>query len=489
MRNLQFGVIDWDESVAKFQRRKNSLLSMSVYEGDTMFSTYSRIEICLEGGGGFRKSQATEFKRVMKIIPDQDEAGLFWKATGKGLYQFEFNPISNELPVKKLVNEGMWFDNVFYIKNHLFAIASGNQIFQINEESSQAHPVIQLNEVNILNIRIVDSACYFATNRGLAVLKLLQNGTFEYEDLDYKLGIKDNLINDVLLKSDTIWLATKIGLISVPFASTLDNVVKAGHIYIGGMKVNGETTLKGFSSEVYSTDNISFSSRISGFKQEHSTFEYRLLPLDSMWTSTSNRTISFFHLPPQDYRLELRLLNGVSTDYSFTVIQPFLSSNLFYLIVVLSIIALIFIPLFMQRKWQIDLLKLEQEKADLRLKWLASQLNPHFVFNALNSIQAYILKNDVEASSNYLTKFARYVRGSLDQSEHSFVRLTTAIESLQTYLELEKMRLVDRCDVNTESTFMYWFATLFAISDSRVANTNESYDSGLSNWLLNASKS
>ncbi len=82
----------------------------------------------------------------------------------------------------------------------------------------------------------------------------------------------------------------------------------------------------------------------------------------------------------------------------------------------------------------------EFQLAQAELKALRSQMNPHFLFNAINSIQSYMLKNDSLLASKYLTKFARLIRSVLENSKQEFVLLSTEINTLELYVELEAMR-------------------------------------------------
>lgn len=83
------------------------------------------------------------------------------------------------------------------------------------------------------------------------------------------------------------------------------------------------------------------------------------------------------------------------------------------------------------------------ELAHLQLKSLKAQMNPHFMFNAMNSIQSLVLKGDKYEAYNYLTKFASLIRENLNMSEKSFVRFDEELSLLKKYLELEKLRFRD----------------------------------------------
>ncbi len=88
-------------------------------------------------------------------------------------------------------------------------------------------------------------------------------------------------------------------------------------------------------------------------------------------------------------------------------------------------------------------LALEKQYRASELKALKSQMNPHFVFNALNSIQEYILINERNLASDYLGKFSDLVRRYLKFSDKEAITLSEEVESLKLYLELEQLRFED----------------------------------------------
>jgi len=82
----------------------------------------------------------------------------------------------------------------------------------------------------------------------------------------------------------------------------------------------------------------------------------------------------------------------------------------------------------------------------LALKSLRSQMNPHFIFNALNSVNSFISKSDERSANKYLSEFARLMRLVLDNSKHNFIPLSAEIEMLKLYLNLEHLRFKDKFD-------------------------------------------
>ena len=96
-------------------------------------------------------------------------------------------------------------------------------------------------------------------------------------------------------------------------------------------------------------------------------------------------------------------------------------------------------------EWKSNIFRVEQEA-------LLAQMNPHFIFNSLNSLQKYILANDQESARSYLQKFARLMRKVLENSSQSFITLSEEIETLDLYLELESLRFDNGFDyeINVE---------------------------------------
>ncbi|MFI5196085.1 MAG: histidine kinase, partial [Chitinophagales bacterium] len=100
---------------------------------------------------------------------------------------------------------------------------------------------------------------------------------------------------------------------------------------------------------------------------------------------------------------------------------------------------------FYKRKRDADQAKadaeLKAQVTDTELKALRAQMNPHFIFNSLNSVSDYISRNETQAADNYLTKFARLMRVILENSEEKEVPLAEDLEALEWYMQLEAMRM------------------------------------------------
>ncbi|MBS1747365.1 MAG: histidine kinase [Bacteroidetes bacterium] len=183
-------------------------------------------------------------------------------------------------------------------------------------------------------------------------------------------------------------------------------------------------------------------------------FAYRLTGVDAGWVSSGNRDfLSYSNLAPGSYTLHIKAANsdGVWNDKGISlaikVLPPFWKT-LWFRILLISLMVLGIYLLFIFRVRNIrkkEALKTEINKqmADMRLKVLRTRINPHFMFNALNSIQECIYTKKTDAASKYLSKFSLLLRQILEQSENTFITISDEIRILKLYLELESLRFDD----------------------------------------------
>lgn len=163
---------------------------------------------------------------------------------------------------------------------------------------------------------------------------------------------------------------------------------------------------------------------------------------------------NFLNLSPSRYRFQVRTANrdgawGQATAHlNIFIYPPWWNTWTFRLSFVAALV--LAIGWFYRRQIskaesrEAEKAKVRQQMADLEMRALRSQMNPHFIFNALNSVQNFILKNDPREASRYLTKFARLMRLILENSESPMVALAREIELLQYYTELEAVRFKQR---------------------------------------------
>lgn len=148
------------------------------------------------------------------------------------------------------------------------------------------------------------------------------------------------------------------------------------------------------------------------------------------------------------YKFQPEIIN----HYTIEVKPHWWQSKTFFFILTLSIIllSLFLIIYFLKRREKIKLIEQDkkQKEIQLQLKTIRSQLNPHFIFNSLNSIQGLINKNDVAAANIYLTEFAGLMRETLTGNNKEMNSISQEINILNNYLRLEQLRFKFQYEIN-----------------------------------------
>lgn len=176
------------------------------------------------------------------------------------------------------------------------------------------------------------------------------------------------------------------------------------------------------------------------------SYQYRLSGVQSNWQEqTGNAPVNYYNLPAGDYTFYIKAIAPQGTEskvikYNFTILPPFWMTWWFRILVVLFFMYLVYV--FVKRRERA--IKHENgihlQMSELRMQALQAQMNPHFIFNSLNSIQSYIINNDAMSAAKYLSKFAKLIRRILDNSKHSFIPFEEVIDVLKMYVELEAFR-------------------------------------------------
>ena len=152
-------------------------------------------------------------------------------------------------------------------------------------------------------------------------------------------------------------------------------------------------------------------------------YQYRLIGLDDQWHTIKNTEINFPFLPPNKYEFQLRTINDDGKVTSLTIIKRFKIRLPFWetwWFILFSFLVLLGCGYLVYRNHLKNLERenmIKEEMNQYRQQALSKQMNPHFLFNSLNSIQYYIIKNDKISSSRYLSKFATLMRVILNNSQ------------------------------------------------------------------------
>lgn len=296
---------------------------------------------------------------------------------------------------------------------------------------------------------------WVGTNKGLNKINL-ETGKVEAQ---YTLahGLPSDIINAVYVQGSTVWVGTPGGLAYFKEQDIANNSIcnlVMERIIVSGRSVD---TLNNLDLN-WRQNNISF--EFSGISMKAAgdiIYRYRLNGLDNDWKETKLNTLTYPSLPSRTYKLEIYAVNKFGRQseviaINFSIATPFWKTTLFWIFTVLVLAGITI--LLLNRRYRKNLRRRDEksrvarEISEARQQALQAQMNPHFVFNCLNSIQQFIMLNEKEKANKYLTEFADLIRKTLENSEKKNVTVADEIAYLRQYLEMEQLRYGDAFDFN-----------------------------------------
>jgi len=297
-------------------------------------------------------------------------------------------------------------------------------------------------------IFVNNSFLWAGTDKGINKINISQTpylvSTYTTSD-----GLPSDIINAVYVDGNTIYAGSPAGLTFFD-ESKVNNYSKC-NLRLLDISVAGKPQpIQERYQLRYNENSLKISYAGISFKSGGSiSYRYRLKGLNDNWDSTGQTVLEYPSVPPGNYEFELIAVNkkGIisnTVNIAFMVEAPFWQTLPFQILV----LAVVILITWLLVAWRFSVLRRqEQEKMAVQQKLneleqmaLRAQMNPHFIFNCLNSIQNFIITNDLEASNWYLSEFAHLIRQTLDNSEKSTISLTNEVIYLKRYLDLEMMR-------------------------------------------------
>lgn len=300
---------------------------------------------------------------------------------------------------------------------------------------------------------------------GNANLIKLDADNFTTTTYSYEYGLPDNeFFGFEFLPSGELVIGLRGSIILI----NPDNLKRNKELpipYVSNIQVHDEnfksdsTAIMRKSLELeYWENSFSFDFSALGFTlPEHNKFRYRLKNFNDNWINAKERRFAnYTNVPDGNYIFQLQAANneGIWNDKIYELPVSITKSwwnTWWFRIAVLLLIAYFGYSVYRYRILQIrNEVKLksdfEKQLANVEMNALRAQMNPHFLFNCLNSIDSYIIKNDTKKASEYLNKFARLIRLILQNSQSNYVNLKDEIEALDLYMNMESLRFRDKFD-------------------------------------------
>jgi len=298
---------------------------------------------------------------------------------------------------------------------------------------------------------------WVATNQGINTLEFIEpEGVKIHSILNSSKLLNSPNILQIYNKDSMLYIGTDAGFNCINLRSIEQNKSIIVPLRIEGIEVNGlkKNDFTSLENLTYNQNNITFHYTALAFNQYGNIdYRYRIKGISDPWVYTKQRKVNFASILPGTYTFELEVQNEfgdwVRLDLlpKFTINKPYWKTWWFIgggLLLGLFLISSILYYYISNLKREKAFLENEQllsnELNESRQKALSSQLNPHFVFNSLNSIQNFILTKRRELSSDYLSMFSKLMRFVFENSKKLYVPLSDEIAALKLYLELEQVR-------------------------------------------------
>lgn len=394
----------------------------------------------------------------------EDSTGIIWICTvGEGLVKFDYR--KNDLQVIASIKKYSFNIRHLYQKKERLWLATDNGIVIYNYLTNQVEKHVDLSAMNQSRVCYAiaeDNNGFIWTSTNTGLYKI-DSGTFQtvHYDIDNGLSFLEFNTACILKEKDGSLLFGGVGgitrfnpLLLKQNSFSPSPVITA--LYVNDTAWKAGASISG-SKEIFLSHRqnfLTFYFAVTNFSnQNKNSFTYRMKGLSEEWISNGNRNfVSYTALQPGNYVFQLKSANSDGKwsngiiELTINIQPPWWQTWWFRSIALLVTVGII--TLLIRRRIQ-NIRKeaaLRQKIAETEMTSLRNQMNPHFIFNSLNSINSFIVENKTHLASDYLTKFSRLMRLILDNSKNESITLEKELETLKLYLLMERLRFQNKFD-------------------------------------------
>ena len=387
----------------------------------------------------------------------------YFASVFRGLYEWKEGQFLNYPDQKKWPQEKI--KSLHLLDEHTLAIAAEFGDFYIAEDKESFKIIADISDEDIEGTSVQflqawNGRLLIGTEKGLSIY---YQGNVRFYDEEQ--GFESKIFQTATVIGDELWLGTSKGYYKVNLPDLLEEKDFPLDLVITDLEINHQPepqeSFSWFSFqkreiELPHTQNtiyLTFHPRGHQFPDKLS-YRYRLQE-DAAWSPASRENVlSLLLLPSGFYPVQIEVRDshtGISRVFpllSIHIKTPFYLKPLFWML----LFAVFVVAAWLVYKARIRHLQ-RQEKArtatvrrlaETKLEALRSQMNPHFIFNAINSIQYFILKNDTDGALGFLNKFSNVIRNTLDNSSKLLITLQEEINYLNSYFAIENSRMNNR---------------------------------------------
>lgn len=394
----------------------------------------------------------------------EDKKGTIWIGTYLGgLFRYEEKEFIECSKTIGLKNDSYLASLVDADGNLYFGTLDGLSMFNPYAEDKA---LVNFNEkdgmssdlVYSLTFGISEKEIWVGTNQGINKLNIelykknKEKNIIQFGKQEGFSGVECNGNGTYIDKDGAIWFGTVYGVIKYDPNEYIPNPFES-RISISKYRLFYKDTVFTNNTHLnYDDNSITFNySGICLTNPAKVKYSHILEGFESNWSPPSkDRLTTYSNLPPGTYTFKVissnneGIWNKIPATFTFTIDRPFWKTWAFTIFTTSFFI----LALILSIRFRIRRIKnrekrkteLNKKIANIESQALRAQMNPHFIFNTLSSIQHYISNNDTDAALKYLSKFAKLMRKIMDNSKQQMISVAEELNALELYLELETMR-------------------------------------------------
>jgi len=426
--------------------------SASIHKEGMLFSKWSGVALISKKGN---KLQNNILIKGRTYVSETDASGKIWLGRKNGLWCYN-NENLTHIGKQHLLLQHPINDLKIDQQGNIWIATDGfglllfdkEQVFEIKESKVSTPNRLFIDENNQV---------WAATNRGISKINLesTQPLTYQYSLITTAHGLIANEVNNIVVQDSLIYAATNAGLTIIDHTHQLNTqppTLYIQQISANGKKIDSDTYYEGS----YQDNNIRLEYVCLSYQSRGNiSYEYKMSGIDQDWQSTTATLREYPQLIPGNYKFTIRA-RDINGNYSeeknikLTINAPWWETLWFRVLAGLALIGLVVGII----QWRVNLIRKQEEKktrinqqfAELELRALRAQMNPHFIFNSMNAIQNFVYTKDKREAGKYIVQFSRLMRLFLNASADKFIALQQELEILERYVELEQLRFENKFD-------------------------------------------
>lgn len=345
-------------------------------------------------------------------------------------------------------------DFVRQLKDSTLILSSKNDgIYFLRDSCVDYYDLINEYNIDLIKfIEIDDDDIWIITSKEIIVLKYKQHSVIDKAILRLGIELPWDQVHSVMFDEDQVYIGMEKNISKVSKSTLFYRSNFTPKPIIESFLLNNKD-LKRKKEYIFNHNENNITIKILAINYNLSgNINYKYALNDGKYRDLLNtRTLNLIQLSEGNYNLKFIAQNenglwSEPTILTFRILHPWWRSWWFYTVSSIGLVILTY--LFFRRRLirQKKDSDIKEEIRNLEKSALQAQMNPHFIFNSLNSIQKFILSNDKEEASEYLYKFATLIRLNLKASNVKYITLKEEITLLNLYLEMEKLRFKNKFD-------------------------------------------